>query len=112
MPFLNLCSLFSDKTPKVSCPVCLDDLSSIDERVTQLTCGHLVCKNCFSQFATHNFVTCPLCRKTIKDITEIPFPQEKPVVALSQRIGRLASFLQCKKERYKKKDPQISSETN
>ena len=44
-----------------TCSVCMDKLTN----PIQLSCGHLFCEDCISQWFEKK-TTCPLCRKVIK----------------------------------------------
>lgn len=55
----NLSEQSSDKSKKVDCCVCMEEMPKSDN----LDCGHSVCRGCIAQLRND---TCPMCRREIK----------------------------------------------
>lgn len=54
---------------KSNCPICCSDLFSSREGCMLLKCGHAMHKPCFHEFIKSNSFKCPLCAKSIGDLT-------------------------------------------
>jgi hypothetical protein len=53
-----------------TCPICHDGMFESTEPLRGLKCGHVMHMSCFSMYVRGQNFTCPLCKKSIEDMTE------------------------------------------
>ncbi|CAD7698853.1 unnamed protein product, partial [Ostreobium quekettii] len=52
-----------------NCPVCYEYLFDSRRNVSVLRCGHTIHKECLDELLTHSQNCCPLCKKTVGDMS-------------------------------------------
>lgn len=76
-----------ENSMKSSCPVCFEYLFDSTKSTTIMRCGHTMHTECFTEMVTQNQYRCPICLKTIADMSQtwalldwevgaIPMPNE------------------------------------
>jgi len=53
-----------------SCPICHENMSESTEPLRGLKCGHVMHLSCFNKYTRGGAYTCPLCKKSVEDMTE------------------------------------------
>lgn len=53
-----------------TCPICHDSMFESTEPLRGLKCGHVMHMSCFNMYVRGQNFTCPLCKKSIEDMTE------------------------------------------
>lgn len=53
-----------------NCPICSESMFESTEPLRGLRCGHVMHLRCFSQYMRGHSYTCPLCKKSVDDMTE------------------------------------------
>lgn len=53
-----------------NCPICHDSMFQSTEPLRGLTCGHVMHLSCFSMYLRGGQWTCPLCKKSVEDMSE------------------------------------------
>ncbi|CAN6721213.1 unnamed protein product [Malus baccata var. baccata] len=53
------------------CPVCFEFLFETRNDVTVMPCGHTIHKNCLKEMRDHYQYACPLCSKSVCDMSEV-----------------------------------------
>ena len=53
-----------------SCPICHDSLFNSTEPLKGLKCGHVMHLSCFTTYRRGHFYTCPLCMRSMEDMTD------------------------------------------
>ena len=55
---------------KTDCSICMENLFNSRENISQLRCGHAIHQKCLNEYIGKNNFRCPLCKKSITDLTE------------------------------------------
>jgi RING finger/CHY zinc finger protein 1 len=53
------------------CPVCFEYLFDSTNNVTVMRCGHTIHKNCLKEMQEHSQFACPLCSKSVCDMSKV-----------------------------------------
>ncbi|KAM1200732.1 hypothetical protein ACFX2I_016972 [Malus domestica] len=53
------------------CPVCFEFLFETRDDVTVMPCGHTIHKNCLNEMRDHYQYACPLCSKSVCDMSKV-----------------------------------------
>lgn len=53
-----------------SCPICHESLFQSTEPLRGLKCGHVMHLSCFTEYCRGQRYTCPLCMKSVEDMSE------------------------------------------
>ncbi|KAK8262273.1 hypothetical protein V6Z11_D13G245900 [Gossypium hirsutum] len=54
-----------------ACPICFEFLFESRQNVTVLPCGHTIHTNCFKEMRDHFQYACPLCSKSVCDMSKV-----------------------------------------
>ncbi|KAJ8970293.1 hypothetical protein NQ317_019690 [Molorchus minor] len=61
---LNLVQLLIALKEKLKCPICI--ILDVIQNVTELSCGHRYCEECYSQHKSNEKqVSCPMCKNVV-----------------------------------------------
>lgn len=68
-------SLFSthvclEKSLHAHCPICREEIFTSVDPIIAMKCGHPIHTNCLKSYITHTGYTCPLCMKSVVNMTE------------------------------------------
>lgn len=55
---------------KANCPICHTDMFTSRDAPTMMECGHAIHSKCYKQYLNTNHYTCPICKKSLIDMTE------------------------------------------
>ncbi|TQD81325.1 hypothetical protein C1H46_033139 [Malus baccata] len=91
------------------CPVCFEFLFETRDDVTVMPCGHTIHKNCLNEMRDHYQYACPLCSKSVCDMSKVwekydmeiaatPMPepyQNKLVLSLSVSLVVFLVYKYC-----------------
>lgn len=64
-----------------NCPVCFEYLFDSLKDITVLRCGHTMHLECFSEMNSHSQYTCPMCSKSVCDMTKFWEQLDREVAA-------------------------------
>lgn len=53
------------------CPVCFEYLFESRNDISVLPCGHTIHKNCLDEMEVHSQYACPLCSKSVRDMSKV-----------------------------------------
>lgn len=73
----NACVSLSDKVHQCipqklqgNCPICRESLFQSTEQLRGLKCGHVMHLSCFTDYRRSQAYTCPLCKKSVEDMSD------------------------------------------
>eukprot|EP00968_Pinguiococcus_pyrenoidosus_P005032 scaffold327_cov257-Pinguiococcus_pyrenoidosus.AAC.9 len=52
-----------------NCPICLEEVFRSTRSIKALRCGHVMHKDCYTRYRQHSY-TCPICWKSVDDMSE------------------------------------------
>ncbi|XP_024525992.1 E3 ubiquitin-protein ligase MIEL1-like [Selaginella moellendorffii] len=64
-----------------NCPVCFEFLFDSVKQITVLQCGHTMHADCFNEMRLHSRYTCPMCSRSVLDLSEYWQTLDKEIAA-------------------------------
>ncbi|KAM7459423.1 hypothetical protein LguiA_036417 [Lonicera macranthoides] len=79
------------------CPVCFEYLFESRNDVIAMPCGHTIHKNCLKEMQEHYQYTCPLCSKSVCDMSKVweKFDMEVAATAMPESYQNKMVWILC-----------------